>query len=292
MSTYDLLKNNCNNFTDECCQFLTGLSIPSYITGLPSEVLQTQLGKMIEPMINNLQRQITAGSEDNQVFPQTLEGNNMLNLNNGNPQQNNGEGHKVLEIRNFEDFFEVIEKSEGVVIDFYSLSCPPCRRIKPIFADIAQNNQNKNLVFCCCDVNVARDVAGQLEIQSIPTFCFYYKLDLIHRFSGANEMELRGQIEKLGGMVSESKEETNKIEEGIKNMNLNEGMFINLQTGRKYKLCEPSQYQYFLFKTDKFDFPVGKIRSMDSILLRNKDSYETFLEFASNSEHAFKLKFV
>ena len=221
MTTYDILKNNCNNFADECCQFLTGISIPSYITGLPSEILRTPLGKMIEPIINNLQRQITAGSQDNQVFPQMLGGDNNLNFNNSNPQNNNGEGHKIIEIRNFEDFFEVIERTEGVVIDFYSLSCPPCQMIKPIFAEIAENNHNKNLVFCCCDVNVARDVASQLEIQSIPTFCFYYKLDLIHRFSGANQTELREQIEKLRGMVSEKQEETNKIEEGIKNININ-----------------------------------------------------------------------
>ena len=28
METYDLFKNNCNNFTDECCKFLLGFGIP------------------------------------------------------------------------------------------------------------------------------------------------------------------------------------------------------------------------------------------------------------------------
>lgn len=44
MDKYDLFKNNCNNFTDECTHFLTGQHIPDYITGLPDEVLKTPMG--------------------------------------------------------------------------------------------------------------------------------------------------------------------------------------------------------------------------------------------------------
>lgn len=45
MDTYDLLHNNCNNFTNECAIFLTGSPIPEYITSLPSQVLNTPLGE-------------------------------------------------------------------------------------------------------------------------------------------------------------------------------------------------------------------------------------------------------
>lgn len=38
---YRLFEHNCNTFTNEVAQFLTGRSIPSYITDLPSEVLST-----------------------------------------------------------------------------------------------------------------------------------------------------------------------------------------------------------------------------------------------------------
>lgn len=44
MDKYDLFKNNCNNFSDEVVQFLTGKPIPSFITGLPEEVLNTPMG--------------------------------------------------------------------------------------------------------------------------------------------------------------------------------------------------------------------------------------------------------
>merc|ERR1712146_189960 len=46
MSTYDLFHNNCNNFTNDVVQFLTGQSIPNYILDLPQQVLSTPLGQM------------------------------------------------------------------------------------------------------------------------------------------------------------------------------------------------------------------------------------------------------
>uniref|UniRef100_A0A6A7G6U8 Desumoylating isopeptidase 1 n=1 Tax=Hirondellea gigas TaxID=1518452 RepID=A0A6A7G6U8_9CRUS len=54
--TYSLLSHNCNNFTSEACQFLTGEDIPSWITGLPAEVLSTPLGAMIRPIIEGFER--------------------------------------------------------------------------------------------------------------------------------------------------------------------------------------------------------------------------------------------
>ncbi|XP_038406340.1 desumoylating isopeptidase 1 isoform X2 [Canis lupus familiaris] len=39
---YNIFENNCNTFTNEVAQFLTGRKIPSYITDLPSEILSTQ----------------------------------------------------------------------------------------------------------------------------------------------------------------------------------------------------------------------------------------------------------
>ncbi len=38
---YHLFEHNCNTFSSEVAQFLTGTKIPSYITDLPSEVLAT-----------------------------------------------------------------------------------------------------------------------------------------------------------------------------------------------------------------------------------------------------------
>lgn len=57
---YSLFSNNCNNFADEFAQLLVGEGIPSHITGLPAEVLQTPFGKMLQPALAGLERQLGA----------------------------------------------------------------------------------------------------------------------------------------------------------------------------------------------------------------------------------------
>ncbi|XP_008436119.1 desumoylating isopeptidase 1-like isoform X1 [Poecilia reticulata] len=40
---YNMFEHNCNTFSNDVVQFLTGKKIPSYITDLPSEILSTVL---------------------------------------------------------------------------------------------------------------------------------------------------------------------------------------------------------------------------------------------------------
>jgi len=51
---YDLFRHNCNNFSHETAQFLTGRGIPQYILDLPNEILSTPLGQMLAPMIQQM----------------------------------------------------------------------------------------------------------------------------------------------------------------------------------------------------------------------------------------------
>ncbi|XP_076458272.1 desumoylating isopeptidase 1-like [Babylonia areolata] len=49
---YHLLDHNCNTFSNEVAQFLTGKGIPSHITNLPQDVLSTPFGSMIRPFVD------------------------------------------------------------------------------------------------------------------------------------------------------------------------------------------------------------------------------------------------
>uniref|UniRef100_A0A7N0UGS9 PPPDE domain-containing protein n=1 Tax=Kalanchoe fedtschenkoi TaxID=63787 RepID=A0A7N0UGS9_KALFE len=60
--TYSLLSHNCNNFSNEIAQFLVGTGIPDYILQLPNEVLNSPMGAMILPMIQNLESTLRAGA--------------------------------------------------------------------------------------------------------------------------------------------------------------------------------------------------------------------------------------
>lgn len=51
---YNLFEHNCNTFSNEVAQFLTGKKIPSYITDLPSEVLATPFGQALRPLLESI----------------------------------------------------------------------------------------------------------------------------------------------------------------------------------------------------------------------------------------------
>ncbi|RHY66137.1 hypothetical protein DYB34_002254 [Aphanomyces astaci] len=46
-ASYNLLTNNCNNFSNEVVNFLVGTSIPQHILDLPNEVLSTPMGYVL-----------------------------------------------------------------------------------------------------------------------------------------------------------------------------------------------------------------------------------------------------
>ena len=65
-ATYNVMTNNCNNFTDECAMLLIGEGIPKDITGLPQEFMRTQLGQQMMPLMNSMQDNLKLNS--NQLF--------------------------------------------------------------------------------------------------------------------------------------------------------------------------------------------------------------------------------
>ena len=44
----------------------------------------------------------------------------------------------MVEIKNESEFIDLVEKNKGVIIDFYSLSCGPCRNIAPFYESLAR----------------------------------------------------------------------------------------------------------------------------------------------------------
>ncbi|KAK4344671.1 hypothetical protein RND71_034847 [Anisodus tanguticus] len=59
---YSLLTHNCNNFTNEIAQFLVGATIPDYILNLPNEVMNSPMGALIMPMIQQLELTLRANA--------------------------------------------------------------------------------------------------------------------------------------------------------------------------------------------------------------------------------------
>ena len=76
LSTYDVLNHNCNHFTDDALFFLVGKHLPDSILKQHEEILNTPMGQMIRPMLENMSR------GNNAFLPNMFEGNNNNNNNN------------------------------------------------------------------------------------------------------------------------------------------------------------------------------------------------------------------
>ncbi|KAM8888174.1 desumoylating isopeptidase 1-like [Synchiropus picturatus] len=51
---YNLFELNCNTFSNEVAQFLTGKKIPAHILALPAQVLSTPLGAALRPYLDSM----------------------------------------------------------------------------------------------------------------------------------------------------------------------------------------------------------------------------------------------
>ena len=74
INTYDVLKHNCNHFTDAALFYLVGKHLPNSILKQHEEILNTPMGQMIRPMLENMS---TGGN--NAFLPNMFEGNNNNN---------------------------------------------------------------------------------------------------------------------------------------------------------------------------------------------------------------------
>jgi thioredoxin 1 len=66
----------------------------------------------------------------------------------------------------------VLSSEKPVLLDFYSNSCPPCRKLAPIIEQLAAEYEGRALV---AKLNIDRlpELAEEYQIQGIPTVVFF-----------------------------------------------------------------------------------------------------------------------
>lgn len=85
-SKYDLFENNCNNFTQDACQFLCGtdFNIPSEIRNQPSEFKTTEMGRLVANMMNGMRTSMFGENGQNFEYSQVHGSSTTNNLNSTN----------------------------------------------------------------------------------------------------------------------------------------------------------------------------------------------------------------
>lgn len=66
----------------------------------------------------------------------------------------------------------LLDENQRVVIMFSASWCGPCKTFKPKFQNLSL--KNTDVVFAYCDVEETRELATDLNIQSVPTVVSFF----------------------------------------------------------------------------------------------------------------------
>jgi len=100
-----------------------------------------------------------------------------------------------------EEAFErdVLKAQSPVLVDFYSETCPPCRRLAPIIEKLAQEYEGRAIV-AKVNVNRVPGLAGRYGIQGIPAVLFFVKGEQVGRMVGLqSESAYTSMLDELIG---------------------------------------------------------------------------------------------
>eukprot|EP00465_Bigelowiella_longifila_P004649 CAMPEP_0185258104 /NCGR_PEP_ID=MMETSP1359-20130426/7085_1 /TAXON_ID=552665 /ORGANISM="Bigelowiella longifila, Strain CCMP242" /LENGTH=126 /DNA_ID=CAMNT_0027843467 /DNA_START=288 /DNA_END=668 /DNA_ORIENTATION=+ len=105
-----------------------------------------------------------------------------------------GDGVQYLKTKT--EFDEALKNAGDkiVVVDFTATWCGPCKRIAPVFEQLAEKNK-AGCVFYKVDVDENDEVAQEQGVSSMPTFFFFKQGKKIGQSVGALEETLVKALE-------------------------------------------------------------------------------------------------
>ena len=124
----------------------------------------------------------------------------------------------IIEIKQDQFLEQVVEKSKStpVLVDFWAPWCGPCKQLTPVLEKIV-NKKNGKVLLVKINVDENQEIAGQLNIQSIPTVYGFIDGKPVDAFQGAQpESKIETMIDKLidtmpGNEIPKLLEEANSL---------------------------------------------------------------------------------
>ncbi|WP_323770831.1 thioredoxin [Antarctobacter sp.] len=105
----------------------------------------------------------------------------------------------VKDVSEAEFMAEVVDGSmeTPVIVDFWAPWCGPCKTLGPMLEDAVKAAKGA-VRMVKVDVDQAQNIAGQLQIQSIPTVYAFYKGQPVDGFQGAQpQSEIKAFVERV-----------------------------------------------------------------------------------------------
>ena len=183
----------------------------------------------------------------------------------------------VIDINQDQFVEEVIEKSKTtpVIVDFWAPWCGPCKQLTPILENLV-NKKNGKVILAKINVDENQGIAGQLNIQSIPTVYGFVDGKPVDAFQGAQpESKIEIMIDKLidsapGNEVSKLLEEADGL---CKDQKFEEAQtayetLVGMDPGNPKVI---SGLLRCLVQLKKYDDAKEMIESLDDTTLKNEE---------------------
>ncbi|TNC36495.1 thioredoxin [Mumia zhuanghuii] len=93
---------------------------------------------------------------------------------------------------NADSFMDTISGDGIVLVDFWASWCGPCRQFAPVFE--AASEKNEDITFTKVDTEAEQELAGALQITSIPTLMAFRDGILLFNQPGALPAQALDQV--------------------------------------------------------------------------------------------------
>ena len=98
---------------------------------------------------------------------------------------------------NAEEYSEIVNSSNPVVIDFHATWCGPCKVLSPILEELDDEIEGVEVVKL--DVDQHPQIAGQNQVMGVPTVVILKDGEVKDRFVGVQPKEvIKEKITSLG----------------------------------------------------------------------------------------------
>lgn len=176
--------------------FLVGKGIPAHITSLPQTVLNTPFGQMLKPQLDNAMRDITqAPVAPSSIPPATQTQNGSTSDGKLHQEEVPGIVYHPSTLSQLDELL-ASAKNSCAVIFFTSATCPPCKLVYPAYDQLAASAGSK-AVLVKVDLSEAYEIGARYQVRATPTFMTFLRGEKENEWSGANESQLRGNVQLL-----------------------------------------------------------------------------------------------
>ena len=183
--------------------FLVGKGIPSHITSLPQTILNTPFGQMLKPQLDNAMRGVTQVPVDPVNILRSSGTQNGTSNGKASGSKDAKAQHQdvpgiVYHPKKADQLDELLKSARDscAIIFFTSATCPPCKLVYPAYDELAASAGQK-AVLIKVDLSEAYEIGARYQVRVTPTFMTFLKGQKENEWTGANESQLRGNVQLL-----------------------------------------------------------------------------------------------